>query len=71
MADVTQKIIAGNIQPKEGYAVLQAQPAAPTSYFSLTPPVNRGKTVDEFETLYSNRFDRPRYYTSTPSGLPY
>lgn len=71
MADVTQKIIAGNIQPKEGYAVLQAQPAAPTSYFSLTPPVNRGKTVSEFETLYSNRLDRPRYYTSTPSGLPY
>lgn len=71
MADVTQKIISGNIQPKEGYAVLQAQPASPTSYFSLTPPVNKGKTVSEFDTLYTDRFDRPRYYTSTPSGLPY
>jgi hypothetical protein len=71
MADVTKKIIDGNTQPKEGYAVLQAQPAAPDSYFSLTPPVNKGKTVAEFDSLYTNRFDRPRYYTSTPSGLPY
>lgn len=71
MADVTQKIISGNSQPKEGYAVLQPQLANPDAYLTISPPVNKGYTVAQFDTLMTNRLDRPRYYTSTPSGLPY
>lgn len=71
MADVAQKIISGNPQPHEGYAVLQAQVANPTVYPTLSPPVNKGLTVSELENRFTSRFDRPRYYTSTPSGLPY
>jgi len=71
MADVTQKIISGNAQPNEGRIVLQAQLAAPTAYQTINPPVNKGLTVSQFDTRFTNRFDRPRYYYSTPSGLPY
>lgn len=71
MADVTQKIISGNTQPQEGRIVLQAQWANPTAYQTINPPVNHGLSVSQFETALTSRFDRPRYYTSTPSGLPY
>lgn len=71
MADVTQKIISGNTQPNEGRIVLQPQWASPTTYKTVNPPVNRGTTVAQFETALTSRFDRPRYYYSTPSGLQY
>ena len=71
MADVTQKIISGNSQPNEGRIVLQPQVADPTSYKTINAPVNKGLTVAQFDSRFTNRFDRPRYYYSTPSGLPY
>jgi hypothetical protein len=71
MADVTQKIKTGNTQPQEGRIVLQTQWTNPTGYQTISPPVNRGLTVAQFETALTSRFDRPRYYYSTPSGLQY
>lgn len=71
MADVTQKIITGNPQPRDGRAILQAPLAFASGYQTLNPPVDKGLTVAAMDNLYTNRFDRPRYYTSTPSGLPY
>ena len=71
MADVTIKIIDANLQPKEGYAVMQPQMADVQNYQTLEPPVNKGLTVDQFDALLTDRLDRPRYYTSTPSGLAY
>jgi hypothetical protein len=71
MADVTQKIISGNAQPNEGRIVLQAQLADPQGYKTINAPVNKGLTVSQFDTRFTNRLDRPRYYYSTPSGLPY
>ena len=71
MADVTQKIKSGSVQPQEGRIVLQGQWANPTAYQTINPPVNRGLTVAQFDTALDSRLDRPRYYTSTPSGLPY
>ena len=71
MADVTQKIISGNAQPNEGRIVLQSQWANPTAYQTINAPVNKGLTVAQFETALDSRLDRPRYYTSTPSGLQY
>jgi hypothetical protein len=71
MADVTQKIKTGNTQPQEGRIVLQTQWTNPTGYQTINPPVNKGLTVAQFETALTSRFDRPRYYYSTPSGLPY
>ena len=73
MADVAQKIISGNPQPYEGRIVLQAQVANPTVSPTLNPVLNvsKGLTVAQLDTRFTNRFDRPRYYYSTPSGLPY
>ena len=71
MADVTQKIKTGNTQPQEGRIVLQTQWTNPTGYQTINPPVNKGLTVAQFETALTSRFDRPRYYYSTPSGLQY
>ena len=73
MADVTQKIISANPQPYEGRIVLQAQVANPTVSPTLSPVLNvsKGLTVAQFDTRFTNRFDRPRYYYSTPSGLAY
>lgn len=56
---------------KEGYGVVSIQLGDPLNYKTISPTINKGKTVTELNTLYSNRFNRPRYYTSTPSGLPY
>ncbi len=70
MADVTQKIISGNAQPTDGRIVLQSYLASPTG-IKLNPVITKGLTVAQMENTYTNRFDRPRYYTSTPSGLPY
>lgn len=61
----------GTYALKEGYGVVSLQLANPTNYQTISPRVNKGKTVAELNTLYDARFDRPRYYTSTPSGLPY
>lgn len=71
MADVTQKIKSGGVQPNEGRIVLQVQLADPTAYQTINPPINRGLSTTEFDALLTNRLDRPRYYTSTPSGLAY
>jgi len=71
MADVTQKIKTGNTQPQEGRIVLQTQWTNPTGYQTINPPVNRGLSVAQFDTALASRFDRPRYYYSTPSGLQY
>ena len=71
MADVTQKIKSGNAQPQEGRIVLQAQWANPTAYQTISPPVNKGLSITQFDTALTSRFDRPRYYYSTPSGLQY
>lgn len=70
MADVTQKIISGNAQPTDGRIILQSYAASPTG-IKLNPVITKGLTVAQMENAYTNRFDRPRYYTSTPSGLPY
>lgn len=71
MADVTQKIKTGNAQPQEGRIVLQGQNAFFSGYQTINAPVNKGLTVAQFETALDSRLDRPRYYTSTPSGLQY
>lgn len=71
MADVTQKIISGNPQPRDGRIVLQSPLAFASGYQTVNPPVDKGLTVAAMDTRYTNRFDRPRYYTSTPSGLSY
>ena len=71
MADVTQKIKSGNTQPQEGRIVLQGQNAFFSGYQTINAPVNKGLTVAQFEAALDSRLDRPRYYTSTPSGLPY
>jgi hypothetical protein len=71
MADVTQKIIDGKAQPRDGRIVLQSPLAFASGYQTINPPVDKGLTVAAMETLYTSRFDRPRYYTSTPSGLAY
>lgn len=73
MADVTQKIISANAQPYEGRIVLQAQVANPTVSPTLSPVLNvsKGLTITQFDTRFTSRFDRPRYYYSTPSGLAY
>lgn len=65
------KAFKGSYDKKEGYGVVSLQAGNPQGYQTIAPPVNKGKTVTEFNSLYDNRFDRPRYYTSTPSGLPY
>ena len=71
MADVTQKIISGNTQPNDGRIVTQPMIANPGGFQTLNPPVIKGTTVANFESKLTSRFDRPRYYYSTPSGLPY
>ncbi len=63
--------IKGAYNQKEGYGVVSLQLADATNYKTISPTVNKGKTIAELNTLYDARFDRPRYYTSTPSGLPY
>jgi hypothetical protein len=63
--------IKGSYTKKDGRIVLQPQLADPNGFQTLSPPVIKGKTPTEFYTQLDNRFDRPRYYTSTPSGLPY
>ena len=68
MADVIQKIISGNAQPTDGRIVLQSYLANPSGV-KLNPIITRGLTVAQMETSYTDRFDHPRYYTSTPSGL--
>ena len=71
MSDIVQKIKDGEPQPHEGYAILQSQPAGWDSKLRLLPTVNKGYSISELNSLYGNRLNRPRYYTSTPSGLPY
>jgi len=68
MADVTQKIISGNAQPTDGKIILQSYLANPSG-IKLSPVITRGLTVAQMEARYTDRFDHPRYYTSTPSGL--
>lgn len=70
MADFVQPI-KSSYDKKEGYGVVSIQIGDPLNYKTISPTVNKGKTITELNALYSNRFDRPRYYTSTPSGLPY
>lgn len=70
MADFI-KAIKGSYSLREGYGVIQPQLANAENYQEISPPVNKGKTIAQFNALYGDRFDRPRYYTSTPSGLPY
>lgn len=70
MADIAAKIINANPE-KNGYAVMQPLLANVDNYQTLAPPVNKGLTAAEFDTLLTDRLDRPRYYTSTPSGLAY
>ena len=71
MADVAIKVISGNSQPYDGRAVMQPLLANPAGFQTLNPPVIKGTTVANLESKLTSRFDRPRYYYSTPSGLPY
>lgn len=71
MADVCQKIISGNAQPRDGRIVLQAPLAFASGYQTVNPPIDKGLTVSAMDARYTNRLDRPRYYYSTPSGLSY
>ena len=70
MSDFVQAI-KGSYSLHEGYGVVYQSKADASNYKSISPTVNKGKTIVEFNALYGARFDRPRYYTSTPSGLPY
>lgn len=70
MANFVQAV-KGSYTLHEGYGVLQAPLSNAVNYQEIAPPVNKGKTITRFNTLYGDRFNRPRYYTSTPSGLPY
>lgn len=63
--------VKGSYSQRDGRIVLQPQVAAPTEYKTLNPPVIRGYTPSQFYSKLDSRFDRPRYYYSTPSGLPY
>lgn len=63
--------IKGSYSLHEGYGIVYQSKSDLTNYQTISPTVNKGKTITELNALYSNRFDRPRYYTSTPSGLPY
>lgn len=66
--DVCDKIKSGSPQPADGRITLQSYIANPTGYH-LNPPVTKGLTVNQMYSGYTDRFDHPRYYTSTPSGL--
>lgn len=61
----------GPYNKKEGYGVVYVPMVSPTNYLSISPPVNKGYDVSYWDAKYANRWTRPRYYTSTPSGLPY
>lgn len=63
--------VKGTYVPHDGRIVLQPQLAAATSYQTLNPPVIKGYTPDQFYSRMDTRLNRPRYYYSTPSGLPY
>lgn len=70
MSDFSQAI-KGSYVIHEGFGVVSLQKADASNYKTISPSINRGKTVTQLNSLYSARFMRPRYYTSTPSGLPY
>jgi hypothetical protein len=70
MPDIVQAI-KGTYSLHEGFGAVQAQKADPQNANQIYPAVNAGYTIEEFNTLYGDRLNRPRYYTSTPSGLPY
>lgn len=63
--------IKGSYSLKEGYGVVFLPLANSQNPQIVSPTVNKGTTISQFDTLLDDRFDRPRYYTSTPSGLPY
>jgi hypothetical protein len=63
--------VKGTYAQRDGRIVLQPQLAAPTSYQTINPPVIKGYTPNEFYSRMDTRLNRPRYYYSTPSGLPY
>jgi hypothetical protein len=64
-------VVKGSYVQRDGRIVLQPQLAAATSYQTINPPVIKGYTPNEFYTRMDTRLNRPRYYYSTPSGLPY
>jgi hypothetical protein len=64
-------VVKGSYLPHDGRIVLQPQLAAATEYQTINPPVIKGYTPNQFYSRLDSRFDRPRYYMSTPSGLPY
>jgi hypothetical protein len=71
-ADVADVAVSGTTYAKrDGRLILQAQLADPLGYKSLNPPVIKGYTPNEFYSRMDTRLNRPRYYYSTPSGLPY
>lgn len=63
--------INGTTTKREGFGVSNLQMANPNGYGKNSPPTNKGYTISRINSLYENRLNRPRYYTSTPSGLPY
>ena len=64
-------VVKGSFVQHDGRIVLQPQRAAATSYQTLNPPVLRGGSPNDFYARMDTRLNRPRYYYSTPSGLPY
>jgi hypothetical protein len=70
--DVADVAVSGSSYVNtEGRAIMQPQLASPRSYAYLNPPVRRGYTPNDFYNHMDTRLNRPRYYYSTPSGLPY
>lgn len=72
MANVdVSDIVKGSYTKHDGRIVLQPQLADQTGYQTLDPPVIKGYSPTDFYNRMNSRLDRPRYYYSTPSGLPY
>jgi len=73
MADFVKLIDSGRPM-RQGFAITHVPQAEASGYIYHEPePSNTGyySSVADLNTLYGDRFNRPRYYTDTPSGLPY
>lgn len=70
MADVIKLIDSGRAM-RNGYGVVFLAQANATGYSRCSPTIDSGMSESDLESLLDDRLDRPRYYTSVPSGLAY
>lgn len=66
MPNIAQAI-KGSYSLKEGYGVVY-NPQTGSGYQTIAPPINKGYTVAEFNSLYGDRLREVWYYTTPPSG---